>query len=43
MLYENDGVSIYDKSKASVGYTIFWTLGTSTVKLMDMNGTIVNE
>ena len=43
MLYENDGVSIFDKSKASSGYTIFWPLGTETVMLMDMSGNIAHS
>jgi hypothetical protein len=43
MLCEKDGVTIYEKSKSSTGYTIFWTLGSTTVNLIDMNGAVVHQ
>jgi len=43
MLYEKDGVSIYDKSKVPVDHTIFWTVGMTTVKLIDILGDAGHE
>jgi hypothetical protein len=43
MLYEKDGVSVYDKSKVSVDHTIFWTVGMKTVKLIDILGDAGHE
>ena len=43
MLYGKDGVSVYDKSRVSVDHTIFWTVCSITVKLIDILGDAGHE
>ena len=43
MLFEKDGLSIYDKSKASSDFTLFGTIGTTVAKLIEMQRNVVHQ
>jgi hypothetical protein len=43
MLFEKDGVSIYDKSKASRDFISFGTIGTTVAKLIERQRNVVHQ
>lgn len=43
MLYNNLGLNTYDEAGATVGFTIFTTLGGSATQLLNMRGEVVHE